>query len=81
MFEFLRVIYDLTSEERHVIGKRWIENDDVGAFCFDAFHDTLYRTLTEVVGVTCHSQSIDTYGDLFFVGLIIGVYFDVIIIG
>ena len=39
-----------------MIGKRWFVDDDV---------DTLYRTLTEVVGVAFHSQSIDTYGDLF----------------
>ena len=34
-------------------------------FCYDSFHDTWYRTLTEVVGVAFHSQSIDTYNDLF----------------
>ena len=48
-----------------MIGKRWLVDDDVGAFGFDSFHDTLYRTLTEVVGVAFHSQSIDTYNDLF----------------
>ena len=80
LLEFLEVIYDFASEERRVIGKRWLVDDDVGAFGFDSFHDTLYRTLTEVVGVAFHSQSIDTYGDLFFMGLIIGVYFVVIII-
>ena len=49
-------VYDFASEERRVIGKRWFVDDDV---------DTLYRTLTEVVGVAFHSQSIDTYDDLF----------------
>ena len=40
-------------------------DDDVGAFCYDSFRETLYRALTEVVGVAFHSQSIDTYNDLF----------------
>ena len=80
LLEFFQVIYDLASEERRVIRKRWLVDDDVGAFCFDPFHDTLYRTLTEVVGVAFHSQSIDTYGDLFFAGFITGVCFVVAII-
>lgn len=48
-----------------MIRKRWLVDDDVDTFCYDSFHDTLYRTLTEVVGVAFHSQSIDTYDDLF----------------
>ena len=63
-----------------MIRKCRLVDDDVDTFGYDSFHDTLYRTLTEVVGVAFHSQSIDTYGDLFFMGLIIGVYFVVIII-
>ena len=80
LLEFLQIVYDFTSEEGRMIRKSRFVNDDVGAFGFDPFHDTLDRTLTEVVGVAFHSQSIDTYGDLFFMGLIIGVCFVVAII-
>ena len=74
LLKFSKVDYDFTAEKGGFILQRGFVNDDVCTFRFDTFHDTLNRTLSEIVRITFHSESVDTYGHLLFVGLIIGVW-------
>lgn len=58
--ELIKVVNDLTSEERFTIGNRGFVDDYLGTFGLDALHDTLDGALAEVIAVGLHGEAVDT---------------------
>ena len=56
-FEFRQIVYHFATEEQRAVLQRWFVNYHFCAFCLDALHYALYRTLTEVVAVGLHGQA------------------------
>ena len=57
-FEFVKVVHDRAAEKCRSRKHRLV-NDNLGAFGFDSFHHTLYRTVSEIVAPLLHDQPID----------------------
>ena len=58
--EFVKIIYDLAAEEGGAVFKGRLVDDDFCTLGLDALHDALYGTLTEIVTVRLHGQTVDT---------------------
>ena len=58
LLEGVEVVDNLAAEEGLSICQSWLVNDDCCAFGFDALHDALDGTLTEVVAVALHREPI-----------------------
>ena len=80
LFELLQIIYHTASKEGAAIFQRWFIDHDLCAFCFDPFHDTLNRGLTEIIGIGLHGQSVYANHDFLFHRGIIIIILAIIII-
>ena len=58
--ELIKVVNDLTSEERFSIGNRGFVDDDLGSLSLDALHDALDGALAEIIAIRLHCQTVDT---------------------
>ena len=64
IFEFRKVIDYKASEEPAAVFQGWLIDNDLCTFGLDPLHDTLNGTLTEIVTVGFHGQTVNTYRHL-----------------
>ena len=70
LLELIQVINNLAAKESVAFFQGRLINNDSCALSLDALHNTLNGTLTEVVAVTLHSQTINAYNNFFLLALI-----------
>ena len=58
----------------------WLVNKHLCAFCLYALHNSLNRTLTEIIAVRLHRQSVDAYHTFLFYRRIVVPLFVIIVI-
>ena len=63
--EFLEVVDDFGTKECAPVFKGGLVDYNCGSFGFDTLHDTLDRTLAEVVRVGFHGKTVNANYDLF----------------
>ncbi len=66
LFEFIQIIYDLTSEESIPLFQNRIVNNYCSSLCLNTLRNALYAALPEVITVTLHGEPIHANNDFFF---------------
>ena len=72
--ELDKVINHLAAKEQAAVFKGRLVDNDLGTFGFDAFHNALDGTLTEVIGVALHCEAEDANSRCLKAGIVLGVY-------
>ena len=78
--EFLQIVYYQTAKEGCSIFECWLVNKHLCTFRLYALHNSLDRTLTEIIAVRLHRQSVDAYHAFLFYRRIVVSLFVIIVI-